>query len=60
MELLRKRLVLFFSNEKNLKYDYHFAETIAQAFMEDGRWKEVFPALYGGMSKYQSCMGNGK
>ncbi len=31
------------------KRDYHFAELVAKAFMEDGRWDEVFPALYGGM-----------
>ncbi len=33
--------------------DYHFAELIAKAFMEDGRWDEVFPALYGDMNKYK-------
>ena len=55
-----EKISAIFSNEKNLKYDYHFAEAIAQAFMEDGRWKEVFPALYGSMPKHQYCMGNGK
>ena len=29
------------------KGDYHFCEDIARLFMENGRWKEVFPALYG-------------
>lgn len=33
--------------------DYHFAELIAKEFMEDGRWEEVFPALYGDMAKYK-------
>ena len=33
--------------------DYHFAELTAKAFMEDGRWDEVFPALYGDMPKYK-------
>ena len=27
--------------------DYHFCELIAELFAEDGRWTEVFPALYG-------------
>lgn len=35
------------------EYDYHFAELIAQVFMDDGRWEEVFPALYGNMAKYK-------
>ncbi len=34
-------------------YDYHFAELIARSFMEDDRWIEVFPALYGHMPKYK-------
>lgn len=38
--------------------DYHFAEDVARAFMEDGRWEEVFPALYGGMQKYKYYMEN--
>lgn len=33
--------------------DYHFCESLAQAFMEDGRWDEVFPALYGHMDKFK-------
>lgn len=36
--------------------DYHFCESLAQAFMEDGRWEEVFPALYGNMPKYAYYM----
>lgn len=35
------------------KRDYHFCEYIARAFMDDGRWGEVFPALYGDMPKYK-------
>lgn len=33
--------------------NYHFCEYITRAFMEEGRWEEVFPALYGDMPKYQ-------
>lgn len=36
------------------KYDYHFAESIARAFMEERRWEEIFPALYGSFSKYRA------
>lgn len=36
--------------------DYHFAEYIAKAFMEEDRWEEVFPALYGHMLKYQNYL----
>lgn len=32
--------------------DYHFCEIIARLFAEEGRWEEVFPALYGHMPKY--------
>lgn len=38
------------------KYDYHFAESIARAFMEERRWEEIFPALYGNFSKYKSYL----
>lgn len=38
-------------DKKNI--DYHFCEYIAKAFMEDDRWDEVFPALYGDMPKYK-------
>lgn len=33
--------------------NYHMCEYIARMFMDEGRWDEVFPALYGSMSKYQ-------
>ncbi len=33
--------------------DYHFCELIAKLFAEEGRWDEVFPALYGEMPKYK-------
>jgi FtsZ-binding cell division protein ZapB len=36
--------------------DYHFCEFIAKAFMEDGRWEEVFPAIYGKFNKYKLYM----
>ena len=32
--------------------DYHMCEYLARAFMDEGRWDEVFPALYGDMPKY--------
>lgn len=37
----------------HLEGDYHFCEYITRAFMNEGRWEEVFPALYGDMSKYK-------
>ena len=33
--------------------DYHMCEYIARAFMDEHRWEEVFPALYGDMPKYK-------
>lgn len=36
--------------------DYHFCEALAQSFMEDDRWEEVFPHLYGDMKKYEYYM----
>lgn len=36
--------------------DYHMCEYFARAFMEAGRWDEVFPALYGDMAKYKYMM----
>ena len=42
-----------FSDPEDVKHDYHFAEDVAKAFMEDGRWKEVFPALYGKLPKFK-------
>ena len=43
-----------------LKGDYHFCEFFSQSLMEDGRWEEVFPALYGEMQKYKYYMENRK
>ena len=40
------------------KIEYHFCEYIAKAFMDDDRWEEVFPALYGDMQKYQYLKGD--
>lgn len=34
------------------KDDYYMCEYIARAMMDEGRWVEVFPALYGNMPKY--------
>jgi len=39
--------------KRSVPIEYHFCEYVAKAFMEDGRWEEVFPALYGHMNKYQ-------
>ena len=36
----------------NPSIEYHFCEFIAKDFMEDGRWEEVYPALYGDLPKY--------
>lgn len=36
--------------------EYHFCEFVAKAFMEDRRWEEVFPALYGDFPKYGGKM----
>ncbi len=36
--------------------DYHMCEYLTRAFMDEGRWDEVFPALYGNMPKYQYLM----
>ena len=33
--------------------DYHMCVYIARSFMEERRWEEVFPALYGDMPKYR-------
>ncbi len=35
-----------------------FCEYLAQSFMEDGRWEEVFATLYGEMPKYKFYMEN--
>lgn len=52
------RMKKIFPDPTDPKHDYHFAEEIAQAFMEDGRWEEVFPALYGNEKKFQSYFDN--
>jgi len=36
--------------------DYHFAESIAQTLHENGRWEEVFEALYSHALKFQSYL----
>lgn len=38
---------------RSVPIEYHFCEYVAKAFMEDGRWEEVFLALYGDLPKYQ-------
>lgn len=40
------------------RHDYHFAELITKLFMEENRWEEVFPALYGDSLKYKGCLEN--
>ncbi len=37
--------------------DYHFCEYISKSFMDEGRWEEVFPALYGDNPKYSYLRG---
>lgn len=44
-----QRMREIFPDRDDPRNDYHFAEDIAQAFMEDGRWEEVFQELYGKM-----------
>lgn len=39
------------------KGDYHFCEYICKSFMDEGRWEEVFPALYGDNPKYSYLRG---
>lgn len=39
-------------------HDYHFAESIAQCFHENGRWDEVFVHLYGELPKFQQYLNN--
>lgn len=31
--------------------DYHTSEILTKLFMENGRWEEVYPALYGDLPK---------
>ena len=33
--------------------NYHFCEEIAKAFRDQGRWEEVFSALYGNLPKFR-------
>lgn len=49
-----------FPNPEDIKHDYHFAEAVAQAFMEDGRWEEVFPALYRELPKFREYLNHKK
>lgn len=38
---------------EHLNGNYHFCEYIARAFMNEDRWDEVFPVLYGNFPKYK-------
>ena len=40
------------ASQHNPVIEYHFCEYVAKEFMEDGRWEEVFPSLYGDLLKY--------
>ena len=40
------------ATRRNPAIEYHFCEFVAKNFMEDRRWEEVFPALYGDFVKY--------
>lgn len=40
------------ASRHNPPIEYHFCEYVAKDFMEDRRWEEVFPALYGNFVKY--------
>lgn len=40
------------------EHNYHFAEDIAQTLHEAGRYEEVFEALYGHASKFQTYLQN--
>lgn len=55
-----ERMRKIFPDRDAPRNDYHFAEDITQAFMEDGRWEEVFPALYGDMPKFKCYLENMK
>ncbi|UZJ78755.1 DUF1878 domain-containing protein [Fictibacillus sp. KU28468] len=37
-------------------HNYHFAEEVAQSLHEEGRYEEVFEALYGHAPKFQSYL----
>lgn len=34
--------------------EFHMCENLAKGFMQEGRWEEVFFALYGDMPKYSN------
>lgn len=53
-----QRIKEIFPDRDDPRYDYHFAEDIARAFMEDGRWEEVFPSLYGNVPKFKYYLEN--
>jgi len=36
-----------------MNMNYHFCELFAKMLAEEGRWEEVFPALYGDSPKYK-------
>lgn len=38
---------------KHLEGNYHFCKYLTRAFMNEGRWEEVFINLYGDMPKYK-------
>ena len=38
------------------KGDYHMCEYLTRAFMNEGSWEEVFPALYEDMLKYKNTI----
>lgn len=42
------------------KHDYHFAEFIAKNLHEEGRFEEVFEALYGKSPKFKSYLESSK
>lgn len=47
-------------NKITVDGDYHDAEILTRLFMEEGRWEEVFPALYGNSHKYTNYFEKGK
>jgi len=38
------------------EYNYHFAEDVAKTLHEQGRYEEVFEALYGHVPKFQTYL----
>lgn len=55
-----QRMKRIFPAKDDPCHDYHFAEEIALAFLEDGRWEEVFPALYSDTPKFKYFLKNMK